>query len=173
MKTAALLLAAVALAACSSLRVATDHDPKADFARLHVYAWAPRPKPANPVAENTLVANRIKNAVDAELAAKGFKKDDAARADFLVDFATATRRHVDVQSWPTWTRRRYGWSGWNDVEVYEYAVGTLVVGVVDPKTNELLWRGSASRALDEDSGSEKRVDEAVKALLADFPPGGK
>ncbi len=173
MKRLALLIVVAALTACSSIHVATDHDAKADFSRLHAYAWAPREKPANPIVENTLVSNRIKDAVDRELAAKGFRRVDGRGADFLVDFATSARSHVDVRTWPTWCWGRVGrgFGGWHDrVEVIQYVQGTLVVGVVDPATNDLLWRGTATRALDEDSGSEKRVDEAVKAVLAEFPP---
>src|SRR6185436_20159955 len=99
---ATLLAAALALAACSSVRVTTDHDANADFARLHAYAWAPRIKPPNPVVSDTLVGNRIRDAVDRELAAKGFRPVDAGGADFVVDFATAARDRVDVRTWPSW-----------------------------------------------------------------------
>jgi hypothetical protein len=51
--------------------------------------------------------------------------------------------------------------------------GTLYVGVIDPATNDLLWRGSATSVVDDESGSAKRIDEAVKALFADFPPVAK
>jgi hypothetical protein len=174
MKRFALPLVAAALAACSTYHVSTDHDEKADFSRLRVYSWAPREKADNPVVENTLVENRIRGAVDRELAAKGFRRAESGPSDFSVDFATAMRERVDVWSWPTWCNCHcgHGWVGWgNDVRVYNYVQGTLLIGVIDPATNDLLWRGTATSVVDEQSGSVKRIDEAVKALLADFPPG--
>jgi len=170
MKRLALLLA---LAGCSSVSVSADRDPAVDFSRLHAYAWMKRAPTSDPIAENTLVRNRVRDAVDAALAAKGYAKDDAGRADFLVDFETVTRRHVDVRSWPMWPHRRFGWGGWNEVEVDEYAVGTLVVGAIDPKTNDLIWRGTASRVLEGDSGSQTKIDEAVKALFEKFPSASR
>jgi len=173
----ALLLASAALAACSSLHVATDHDPKADFGKLRAYSWMAREKSDNPVVDNTLVVNRIKGAIDRELAAKGFRRADGGSPDFVVDFATATRDVVDVHTWPSWCSAHcgHGFSGWQGghVDVVEYVQGTIAVGMIDPATNELLWRGTATRALEEDSGSEKRIDEAMKALFAEFPPGAK
>jgi hypothetical protein len=174
MKRRLLPIVALVLASCATYHVATDHDAKADFSRLHVYSWAPREKPADPVVENTLVANRIRDAVDRELAAKGFRRAASGPGDFVVDFATAQRQRVDVWSWPAWCHSHCGhsWVGWgHDVQVYDYVQGTLLVGVIDPATNDLLWRGTATSVVDEESGSEKRIDEAVKALLADFPPG--
>jgi hypothetical protein len=176
MKRTALLIAALALAACASYHVATDHDPKVDFGKLHVYSWAPRPKPADPVVENTLVVNRIRDAVDRELAAKGFRRADGGAPDFVVDFATAFRQRVDVWTWPTWCHGHFGHGfggGGHDVDVVDYVQGTLYVGVIDPATNDLLWRGSATSVVDDESGSAKRIDEAVKALFADFPPVAK
>src|SRR5262245_16185076 len=147
MNGATLPLVALALGACATYHVSTDHDEKADFARLRVYSWAPREKTENPVVENTLVVNRIHDAVDRELAAKGFRRAAPGPSDFSVDFATATRERTDVYSWPTWCHSHCGhfWGGWgNDVHVYNYVQGTLLIGVIDPSTNDLLWRGTAT-----------------------------
>lgn len=170
MKTARLLALplALALAACTGFRVSTDHDPRADFARLQSYAWIPRPKPADPLVANTLVTNRVHDAIDRELERKGFRRADAAKPDFLVDFACTGRGRLDVVAWPSWgSWRRWGWT---DVQAIEYVEGTMIVGVLDPTTHDVLWRGAATRALDEDSGGVEQVDEVVKAVLAGFPP---
>jgi hypothetical protein len=171
-------LLAVALAACASVHVTTDRDPKADFTRLHAWEWMPRTPPADPIRENTLVCNRIRDAIGRELSAKGFAAAEGGGADFRVGFETASKEHIDVQSWPSWCWGGFGrhrwWHGWSeDVTVTQYTVGTLVVGVVDPATGELLWRGTASGVVDEDSGSAERIDEAVTKLLAEFPPAAR
>jgi hypothetical protein len=169
----------LALAGCASVHVTSDFDDTVDFSRLHAYVWAPQEKPADPVVADTLVENRIRNAVDRELAAKGYRRVDGAPPDFVVDFATAMRERVDYHSWPSWCwghyHYGYGWGygyhGWHDrVDVIQYVQGTLLVGMLDPTTNQLLWRGKATEIVDDKSGSEARIDEAVKLLLADFPP---
>ncbi len=175
---AALLAAcALALAGCASVRVATDHDPKVDFGKLHSWSFAPH-KTENPVVENTLVRNRIRDALERELTAKGFARTDSG-PDFLVDFVTATERSYDVVSWPGWCHCWFGHRGfgpgwdWHDVDVVEYTQGMLVVGMIDPKSDDLLWRGTATQVVDEDMGSPEKIDAAVKALLERFPPGAK
>jgi len=49
--------------------------------------------------------------------------------------------------------------------------GTLNIDVVDPKTKKLVWEGVASgRITDSDIRNlEKTVDDAVKAVMANFP----
>jgi hypothetical protein len=51
--------------------------------------------------------------------------------------------------------------------------GTLVIDVIDPASNELLWRGWAEGALfDVRTGpSQEEVDEVVNRVLERFPPG--
>jgi uncharacterized protein DUF4136 len=170
-KLLTLLLCAL-LAACSSVHVATDHDPDADFSRLRTWAWLPRTAPQDPILENSLVTNRIRRAIEAELAAKGFRHGEG-KSDFLVGFETASRDEVDVTTWPSWCcggfRRRWGAWG-HDVTVTRYTRGTLVVGVLDAASKDLLWRGTASRVLTEESGGEEQVSELVAELLEDFPP---
>jgi hypothetical protein len=175
-RTLALGLAASALAACSSVRVATDRDASADFSRLHAFAFLPRNDAADPIADNGIVRKRIAAAISRELAAKGYAAADAGKADFLVGFETAERERIDVTTWPSWCtrgfgRRRFGpyWGWHDDVTVTQYTQGALVVGVLDPKSNELLWRGTATSVVDDDSGDEEHVREAVTKLLADFP----
>jgi len=59
------------------------------------------------------------------------------------------------------------------IDVYQYEEGSLVLDVIDPAQSELVWRGTASKAIDRSWTPEEReteVREAVRALLAEFPP---
>ena len=51
--------------------------------------------------------------------------------------------------------------------------GTLVVDVMDPTSNELIWRGWAEGALldREVARSQEQVDDVVASILEKFPPG--
>ncbi len=51
--------------------------------------------------------------------------------------------------------------------------GTLVIDLVDASTGELVWHGWAHDTLDPTLTTEERerkVEEAVAAILARFPP---
>ena len=170
------LLLAAALAACSSIRVTTDRAETADFSRLATWAWLPRPPSSDPLMDNTLVLNRIRDAVARALDAKGYVRADAGHADFLADFATTTRERIDVVDWPS----SWGWSSFHDpwcgswwwdrqVDVFQYTEGTLLLGMLDPAKHELLWRGTATMPVEEDFADRALIDEVVAKVLADFP----
>lgn len=57
--------------------------------------------------------------------------------------------------------------------MYEYEEGTLILDVVDPKSKELMWRGSAQDEVNFKSTPEKaqaQINEAVNGMLEHFPP---
>ena len=57
----------------------------------------------------------------------------------------------------------------------EYLQGTLVLDIIDVRTEEVIFRGWARKSLDSDPSPEKvrkYVTEAVAEILEDFPPAG-
>ena len=60
-----------------------------------------------------------------------------------------------------------------DCRPYVYEKGTLFVDLVDPRTNQLVWRGwaegSIDGVIDHQQWMEARVDEAVTQILARLP----
>jgi hypothetical protein len=173
------LIGAVLLAVgCSSISVRHDFDTQADFTAYQTYAWLQQPTTAVGDAEaaqrtNTLLDKRIKRAVDAELAAKGMKPS-AENPDLLVIYHTGLDRKVDVQDWG-YSYPRYPYGGWygGQVDVYEYDEGTLIVDLIDAESDQLVWRGTATKVIDETASPEKReanLNEVVTRLFADYPP---
>ncbi len=60
-------------------------------------------------------------------------------------------------------------------ETTEYKEGTLVIDVLDPKTDKLLWRGVSNGKLPKiisAEGREAGVKKVVEKILARFPPEG-
>ena len=52
-----------------------------------------------------------------------------------------------------------------------YKVGTLVVDLFDTKTKKLLWRGSSSDTLSNNSTKNiKNLDKGVVKMFKKFPP---
>jgi hypothetical protein len=123
-----------------------------------------------------IMLRRMYVAVDGELAAKGFTRTDADGADFLMAYHTGTQ---DRQQYDTYGYGAGSWwggywgGGMTTTTVRTYTEGTLILDVIDGERNELIWRGSASKTIDEMDSPEQRektVQEAVGKLLKDFPP---
>lgn len=53
-------------------------------------------------------------------------------------------------------------------------IGNLVVGLFDPATKQLLWRGSATKTLNISKDPDKNyrtLEKAMAKLFANYPPG--
>lgn len=181
---------ALSLTACSSLQVSSDYDDKADFSSLQSYNWLPAPKieSGDPeVQYDSLLGQRVKSAVETQLAAKGFRRQ-TEKADVLVTYHVAVDQQVSVTylnelygygpGWgPSYRRRmlHYGYPG-RDVMVSEYQQGTLIIDIVRASDKQLIWRGTASDEVYPDmsmEAREKRVREAVEKIFAQYPPQTK
>src|SRR5690349_19540134 len=108
MKSLLAVVAAGALMLCgcaTTLETHSDHDRSQSFAKYHRYAWlADQPMMATPedVARvSPLNRHRIEQAIDKELAGKGFQKTaQRDTADFVVSYTVGARDRLDVQSYP-------------------------------------------------------------------------
>jgi hypothetical protein len=81
---------------------------------------------------------------------------------------------IDVQDWG-YSYPRYPYGGWygGQVDVYQYNEGTLIVDIVDAKTNQLVWRGTATKTIDESASPEQReanLKEVVSRIFEKYPP---
>jgi hypothetical protein len=165
--------AALAVAACSGISTTSDWDESYDFRSLSTYAWMEQGLEAG-VSE--IMLRRMYVAVDDELAAKGFTLTEPDQADFLMAYHTGTQ---DRQQYDTYGYGSGGWwggywgGGMTTTTVRTYTEGTLILDMISREENELIWRGSASKTIDEMDSPEQRVktvQAAVGKLLKDFPP---
>ncbi len=165
--------AALALAACSGISTTSDWDQSYDFSSLSTYAWMEQGLEAG-VSE--ILLRRMYAAVDDDLATKGFTLTEPDRADFLMAYHTGTQ---DRQQYDTYGYGAGGWwggywgGGMTTTTVRTYTEGTLILDMISREENELIWRGSASKTIDQMDSPEQRVNTvqaAVAKLLKDFPP---
>jgi hypothetical protein len=169
MKLLASILSVLAAAACSTVTTSSDYDPEYDFAGLETYTWLESPPDT---AVGDLATGRVRTAVDEVLAGLGYRVVEA-QADLLITFEVSRQDRVRVTEQDTYGRRRHGTWGTRRVDVYEYQEGTLLLDVIDPETEQLVWRGTATDVLARDRTPEQRMEktrEAVAAMLASFPP---
>ena len=124
---------------------------------------------------NSLLDKRIKESVNSQLAAKGYTQE-ATNPDFLTLYHTGAEDKVNVTDYGYGYGRYGGWYGGGGVDVYQYKEGTLILDVIDAKSKQLVRRGFAQGTIDPDAPTEKRekrLNEAVSRMLANFPPTGK
>jgi hypothetical protein len=137
------------LASCASMQVGSNQHPQADFSAYKDYAWmADAPVAGATVQVSALAERHIRDAVEAGLAAKGYRQVDAREADFLVSF-TVGRRDRMVTTAKTIPYRDQGirdWS-WLDVDVQTYEEGTLSIDIVDGASLQPVWHGWARKTI--------------------------
>jgi Domain of unknown function (DUF4136) len=146
--------------------VKTDYDHAADFSLYKTYSWI------GAKATNDLWAERITQAVDAQLAAKGWVKVESG-GDATVSAFGRTHNEQTLETFYTGFGGGWRWRGFGDATttVENTPVGTLVVDVFDAKTKHLIWRGSSSETLSEKpEKNEKKLEKAVEDMFKKFPP---
>ncbi|MFY0582221.1 DUF4136 domain-containing protein [Cystobacter fuscus] len=178
-----------ALAACSGIQTRTNFDPGAVQAleSYRTYSWLPMKEGADTRIYNSIIQSRVRLAVDRELAERGFRLvDENQKPDFKLGWHGAIDKRVDVDvinnfygyRWDPWYDPffgpvAYGGAGAPTATVREYREGTLILDVVDAKSNNLVWRGTAEATLADNMSakkSQKLIDNAVEKILKDFPP---
>ena len=51
----------------------------------------------------------------------------------------------------------------------EYTEGTLILDIIDVKTDELLWRGSVSGDVEDTSRLRKKLEKGIRAIMKKYP----
>jgi hypothetical protein len=156
----------------SAQQVKTDYDRTANFAQYKTYSWE------HVKTKDSLDVDRIKNAVNTALAAKGWNQVDSS-ADVRIVAIEITRDQQTLNTFYDgfgggWGWRRFGGGGFGEATTTTetYKVGTVVVDLFDTKTKQLIWRGAASNTLSNNSGKNiKNLDKSVDKMFKTFPPG--
>jgi hypothetical protein len=173
-----ILSVSLALAACSTPRVFTDYNPEAQFTAYHSYSWREKPEKAPP-----LVQQRIIDAIDAQLRAKGWTLMPEG-GDVALAAHVATRQEYELDTfyddpfWGGWGWRGgwgRGWgmgAGFQHSRVRSYTVGTLVLDMFDAHTKQAIWRGTAEGTVPQKPEKlTAGIQTAVAKMFAEFPPG--
>jgi hypothetical protein len=156
----------------SAQQVKTDYDRSANFGQYKTYSWE-RVKTQDP-----LLVDRIKNSVNAALAAKGWTQVDSG-GDASIVAIEITRNRQTLNTFYDgfgggWGWRQFGGGGFGEATTttQTYKVGTLVVDLFDTKTKKLVWRGTSSDTLSNNSNKNiQNLDKGVEKMFKQFPPG--
>ena len=162
----------VALAACSDqITVRTDSDRSVNIASYNTFAWLNKEaieERNNPLYYNELNDKRIREAVMAELGAKGYTEvsdNPRLKVHYHIVIEDKTQIRSDNYS-PYWIK--------SERDVYTYREGTLIIDMMDGQNEMLLWRGWAISALsDTDQMSDDLIHKAVAKIFTRFPAAEK
>jgi Domain of unknown function (DUF4136) len=153
-------------------QVKTDYDRGVNFGQYKTYSWE------QVKTKDALEVDRIKSAVNAALAARGWTQVDSG-GDISIVAMEITRNQQTLNTFYDgfgggWGWRRFGAGGLGEATTTTetYKVGTVVVDLFDTKTKQLIWRGASSDTLSNNSDKNiKNLDKGVEKMFKNFPPG--
>ena len=127
------------------------------------------------VFNNESVRSKIKDAIEYELSAKGYKKDET-NPDLLVLF-TVTERPGTLRTYNGYQMVNSGADSVRtpqNVETTNVDAGTLIINIIDAKSGAVAWQGYASGILKPGMlNDESQVRQAVASIFSKFDYNAK
>lgn len=170
--------AAFLLSACSGISTTADYDPAVDFTQYSTYTWLD----TEGDDIDSITDSRIRSSIDGAMVARGFQK--GPNADLAVGYQGTSAERRSYNTVNTGWGGGYGWGGYgwggyggmgmSTTTENVWEEGTLIVGIFDVATKNLVWTGTATATIDPGRSPEERqklIDDAVAKMLKDFPPG--
>jgi len=171
----------------SSINVNYDYDTTTNFGTYRTFDWAPNPVDATKTTDaavatqnSGLLSNRIKSAVNLELAQKGLTQS-SDNPDLLAVFHVGVQDKIQVTDWGYgysnyyWgaSRGMYG-GGYGGMDVYQYQEGRMIIDLVDSQTHNLIWRGTGEGVVGQTQKSpeelQARINDVVRQIMVNYPP---
>ncbi|AQT59838.1 DUF4136 domain-containing protein [Cellvibrio sp. PSBB023] len=178
------LVGAVVLAGCSSQPyVETDHQAGFDFASLKTFSVAETKQDAK---ENILISpftlSHIHAALESELGKRYQPGAAGSKPDFIVSYHVVVEEKIDPRSYNDLYGFGYYGVGYRYPRPYflgtntglrVYNQGSLIIDIVDAKTDKPIWRGVSEKRLSRGMAPQQQrevLSNAVVDVLAQFPP---
>ena len=174
------LLLLSAATAVFGMSVESDYMKDFDFSKLRTFAFKTDRAGNDRLSSNSIEAERIQNALTTQLQANGFSQVSQA-PNFIVAFYSRTTPKTEIESTPGFGfgpgfgwgygvpyYGRWRWGLGPDIWTYNYQQGRIMVDLIDPKTNMLVWRGVVMDTVSGIGQSDKQANEAAKDLVKRF-----
>ena len=167
-------------AGCAGQHVTADYSPATSFSHYRTFALVTPPD----TGAQQLLDQRVRDAVRAQLLARGLTETDREHADVFAGYGmvdkTHTRVYTDREGWGWgggwgWRYWRWGvaWPMTVTRQIETYTDGTVVVNLIDAKTKQVVWNGEALDAIalpvNNPSGTTQKIDAAVAKLFTKYP----
>ncbi len=168
----ATVLVSVLAAGCAStqraaeMQVRTEHEPGTDFAQWKTFRIASEPSGPREASSYPQFERMVREALVAELEARGYQHASDGGTDFRVSFdlafsGTTMRDGLDsthgVDTGPAESTRGK-------------PTATLIVRMLHPGTSQVLWQGELGGVEIDAVNPEATLRKAVWRVLVEFPP---
>ena len=169
----ATLAATLALTGCATMNVSSHIERGVDFAQFETWDFGPAdalPTGDPRLDNNPFFKDYLEGAIGRHLEARHYLRATGGTPDLLVHYHANISKTFDING----TDSRYGYCYDNcEPVINEYEQGTIVLDVVDARTNRMVWRGWAQEAIDGIIDNQDRlrreVNEAVTRMMERFP----
>ena len=159
------------------MSVGSHFDRNQNFKQYRTFDWGPAdalPTGDPRLDKNPFFEDSMRGAVTSQLASKGLElfTPGSGTPDLLIHYHANISERMDVNS----VDREHGYCQSADcqAEIVWYEAGTLVLDVMDARTNKLVWRSWAQNKADDllrDRDEMARtIKQAVAEMLEKFPP---
>jgi hypothetical protein len=161
------------------MKITMDYDKSVNFGLYKSFAIA-KLEMKN-ISISQLNAERITNAIKDEMKKKGFR-EDPENPDITVNPITILKDEKTVTAYTDYYGyggyyRPYGWgggmgTGTTTYNVQNYINGSLIIEVIDAKSQKLIWEGIGNKQVDGPlKNPDVQIPAAVAKIMAGFPPG--
>jgi hypothetical protein len=158
-------------------KVRVDYDHRANFSKYKTFMWVEKPQ-----TENPLMDERVVNAVNAQLSAKGLEPV-TTDADLNVS-ATSTIEQKQILTtfydgwgggWGWGWGGGWGWDGpgWATTYVDTYLQGTTVVELTDTADEKVVWQGTSTGGVsDKPEKASRKIFKVISEMFESYPSLG-
>lgn len=181
-----LVMVVLCLSSCATKPyVATDYEAGYNFAALKSFSVkSAKQDNKEDILISPFTLSHIHSLVTSELSKRYQSVSESANPDFLVTYHVVMEEKLD----PTTYDNLYGYGFWGrgyrypsplfyhppiDGGLQVYNQGSLIIDLVDAKTQQPIWRGVSEKRLNKGLTPQKQreiLTSAVLEVLAQFPP---
>jgi hypothetical protein len=159
------ILFAASFAFAHDVRV--DYDHSVNFSKYKTFMWVEKPQTQNP-----LMDDRIVNAINAQLSAKGLEPV-SADADLSIKASSSVQEKVVLNTFYDGWGWGWGWGdpGWATTYADTYLEGTTVVDLFDTASGKAIWRGVGTGGVsDKPEKASKKNAKVIAKMFESYPP---
>lgn len=168
----ALTLLALAAGCTTSPSIATSADPQINYQNYRTFTVVRARTPSNPQVTPELI-RQVNESTASAFRNKGLTEVADGPADLLILPHGMIETRTDITDWGFTYGRFQRWGGYGmgvggPYQLREYKEGTLLIDVIDGRTKELVWRGSAQAEL---AGAPdiNRIRPAIDQIVSHYP----
>ncbi len=170
------------LSACSSINRQVKYDHGQSFESMLSYNF--KPVPDNIKAETNyqlLQQGNIRLAIENAMAGKKIRKETSLTPDFWLNYYLTAEQPVSAHELNALFDYSLGLA-WDDKDAtghgksnnaHTFSRRTLIIDLVSPEQNRLIWRGSTTTGIKPDDTPaeiQQAVQKAARGILKPFPP---